>query len=64
MESLLDSRVCVYIARNDVHCLSLMKKCSMRKLAVVNTTKKIPSRHMFSHQNDYDQNIRSQFTTV
>jgi hypothetical protein len=25
----------------------------MKKLAVVNTTKKIPSRDMFGHQNDY-----------
>lgn len=39
--------------RKDVYRLSFTKKCSMRKLAVVNTTKKIPSRDIFGHQNDY-----------
>lgn len=44
-----------YTAKNDVHRLSLTKKCSIRKLAVVNTTKKILRRDIFGHQNDCDK---------
>jgi hypothetical protein len=43
-----------YVPKRDNHRLSFTKKCSVRKLAVVNTTKKIPSRDMFGHQNDYN----------
>jgi len=34
------------------HRFSLTKKCSTRKLAVVNVAKKIASSEMFGHQND------------